>query len=326
MSLARAHSGQASVEFTIASVFLLVPLMLMVFLIGKYIDIKATVVEAARYAVFERTVFGPACDVSIPVACDGKIRNIAVATLGGSGPGLGGPGLALERGTLSRFFSAGITSSVISSLQNTLLVGSLGFVSKPFWKDQAGNELLPTAGSALGDGDVQVYAASDTLGGFRPIDAPDHALEAVILPANIVAKIPASVLGTFGVTSPIPSGFQLQFGGRFYSEVSATVKPPVGPAPFDTAVFTFSDGASLLTDSWSAPGEDYMTEQVNGVLPTALFNPITDAQETLTAGLADLSPPVPGFGLLPDLTGLQLGKITTNLPQEVPPDRLGVLP
>lgn len=53
-------SGQAATEFIIAAVFVLVPLFLIIPLIGKYIDIRHSLVQQARYEAWEYTVwFGP---------------------------------------------------------------------------------------------------------------------------------------------------------------------------------------------------------------------------------------------------------------------------
>jgi len=49
--------GQALAEFTIAAAFVLIPLFLMIPLLGKFMDMKATTIQAARYAAWERTVW-----------------------------------------------------------------------------------------------------------------------------------------------------------------------------------------------------------------------------------------------------------------------------
>jgi len=44
-------------EFTIAAAFVLVPLFLMLPLLGKFMDMKASSIQAARYAAWERTAW-----------------------------------------------------------------------------------------------------------------------------------------------------------------------------------------------------------------------------------------------------------------------------
>jgi len=52
-----AQRGQAMTEFTIAAACVLVPLFLMLPFLGKFMDMKATSIQAARYAAWERTVW-----------------------------------------------------------------------------------------------------------------------------------------------------------------------------------------------------------------------------------------------------------------------------
>ncbi|HWT71543.1 MAG TPA: TadE family protein [Oxalicibacterium sp.] len=49
--------GQAMVELVIVAGFVLVPLFLAIPLIGKYLDMRSSAVQAARYAAWERTVW-----------------------------------------------------------------------------------------------------------------------------------------------------------------------------------------------------------------------------------------------------------------------------
>lgn len=52
----RAQAGQALTEFLI-SLLALVPLFFAIAMLGKYLDIKSTVIQGARYAAWERTVW-----------------------------------------------------------------------------------------------------------------------------------------------------------------------------------------------------------------------------------------------------------------------------
>ena len=53
----RKQAGQAMTEFSIAATFVLIPLFLMIPLLGKFLDMKASTIQAARYAAWERTVW-----------------------------------------------------------------------------------------------------------------------------------------------------------------------------------------------------------------------------------------------------------------------------
>lgn len=61
-------AGQAMTEFVIGSVLFAIPMFLLIPLVGKYLDMRATAVQAARYVAWERTVFygGTSASVSWP--------------------------------------------------------------------------------------------------------------------------------------------------------------------------------------------------------------------------------------------------------------------
>lgn len=68
--------GQAMTEFLIASSFFLIPLFLGMSLIAKYIDIKQTNVQAARYEAWEYTVWYANDDVRLPLSSpDGELMS-----------------------------------------------------------------------------------------------------------------------------------------------------------------------------------------------------------------------------------------------------------
>lgn len=52
-----AEKGQAFVEFLVAAIFFLVPLILAIIVLGKFADVRHTNVMAARYATWEETVW-----------------------------------------------------------------------------------------------------------------------------------------------------------------------------------------------------------------------------------------------------------------------------
>lgn len=64
------QSGQAMTEFVIGAVLFLLPLFLILPMLGKYADIKATAAQTARYVAWERTVWfgGNSASVSWPGA------------------------------------------------------------------------------------------------------------------------------------------------------------------------------------------------------------------------------------------------------------------
>jgi hypothetical protein len=67
-SLPGKQGGQAMTEFVIGSILFLMPLFLIIPMMGKYSDVKATAAQTARYAAWERTVWygGSSASVSWP--------------------------------------------------------------------------------------------------------------------------------------------------------------------------------------------------------------------------------------------------------------------
>jgi hypothetical protein len=66
--------GQAMTEFTIAAAFVLVPLFLMLPLLGKFMDMKASSIQAARYAAWERTAWYGNSDWAVGQKSDAAIQ------------------------------------------------------------------------------------------------------------------------------------------------------------------------------------------------------------------------------------------------------------
>ena len=111
------QGGQAMVEFLIAATLVLIPMFLIVPLLGKYMDLKATAIQAARYAAWERTVWYGGTNWE-----SGEKEDIKI-----------------QREIQQRFFSATATAK-LTDLDATT-TGWGGGV-KPLWKDRAGNPML----------------------------------------------------------------------------------------------------------------------------------------------------------------------------------------
>ena len=106
------------VEFLIAATLVLIPLFLTVPLLGKYMDLKATSIQAARYAAWERTVWFGGTNWTAGEKEDIKI----------------------QREIQQRFFSDTATVKLQSTDGNATGWGGTG--PKPLWRDRAGNPML----------------------------------------------------------------------------------------------------------------------------------------------------------------------------------------
>ena len=114
--------GQAAVELVIAAAFVLVPLFLLVPMLGKYIDLQSSVLQAARYAAFQRTVW----------SASGQRNGYATATQSNAD---------IATRTILRYFS--IPGQGISSSGNTLSQ----YRPNGLWVDPANHSLLPQYGA-----------------------------------------------------------------------------------------------------------------------------------------------------------------------------------
>ena len=151
-----AQSGQALAEFTIAAATVLLPLFLIIPLLGKYMDMKASAIQAARYAAWERTVWFGSSDWTAGTKSD----------------------LEIQHEVQQRFFSDTATAK-LQSTQSSATGWAGG--PKPLWRDRGGNPML-----ANYDSDVtQAAARAQTPG----------TMDAILDPVVTVVNVVDSILG-----------------------------------------------------------------------------------------------------------------------------------
>ena len=264
--------GQAMAEMAIASAFLLVPIFLIIPLLGKYIDIKANSLQAARYAAFEGTIFA-----------SGTLRGANVATLTGT---------SLKNAIATRFF--GQSPDTLTNQQDQ---SASGYTPKNLLVDQAGKALLPSYNN---------ITESSSNG------APSFVAD----PEDSGLKVSLGALA--GLT-----GFQWDYSGLIAATVSANTQPPTatrdqswlasGAGDFDQLTLPFTSTDVLLSDAESAPSPQsnskYVYNQISSLVPLSKLSFVNGALSVLKYGI-------------PDLSGLDIGKILTDDPNEVPADRL----
>lgn len=122
----RLQRGQAMAEFTIAAAFVLIPLFLMIPLLGKFIDMKATTIQAARYAAWERTAWYGNSDWAAGQKSDSQIQS-----------------------EVQQRFFADAPNAPLRSTDKTL-TGTIG--GKPLWHDHSGASMLSSYSAGLGGG------------------------------------------------------------------------------------------------------------------------------------------------------------------------------
>lgn len=156
------ETGQSMVGTLIVGLFVLVPVFLMVPLLGKYIDLQATALQAARNAAFERTIF----------SAGGSRNGTTVAAKSNA---------TLTSQIQSRFFS---------SLDQGIRSGQPhAYSTRSLWSGTAGNALLPS----YQDVTVSLQEQSSP-------DKPDHALQDSLDGLSLItAGGPASALNFQGL-------------------------------------------------------------------------------------------------------------------------------
>ena len=113
-------------EFTIAAAFVLIPLFLMIPLLGKFMDMKATTIQAARYAAWERTAWYGSSAWAVGQKSD----------------------LEIQSEVQQRFFADAPTAPLRST--DKTQSGAVG--GKQLWHDHAGASMLSTYSAGAGQG------------------------------------------------------------------------------------------------------------------------------------------------------------------------------
>jgi hypothetical protein len=235
----RRGSGQAMVEFLIAATLVLIPMFLIVPLLGKYMDLKATAIQAARYAAWERTVFFNSTDW----------------------PAADKDDLKIQREIQQRFFSDTATAKLQSTDGNMTLWGGPKGV-KPLWRDRAGNSMLAAYDSNV----TQGVAKDDTPGLINDIlDPVVSAISFVggLLGAAFVLDMQSQYTATVNVQT-VPT--------RPIKQVIDTTAATGAVTPL------FSEKNVLIANGWSANGAAQVKKQTEGLTPTSFLqrSPISD--------------------------------------------------
>ena len=217
---------------------MLIPLFLTIPLLGKYMDLKATTIQAARYAAWERTVY---FNNSTWAAADKD-------------------DLTIQREIQQRFFSDTATVKLQSTDGNTGGWGGTG--PKPLWRDRAGNPMLVTYDSNVTQGVVK----GQTPGLINDIlDPIVSAISFVggLLGAAFVLDMNSQYTATVNVqtvqTRPI-------------KQVLDTTAATGAVTPL------FSEKNVLIANGWSANGAAQVKTQTEGLTPTSFLqrSPISD--------------------------------------------------
>lgn len=254
-----AHDGQAMTELLIAASFLLVPLILLIPLLGKYIDIRHAAIQAARYEAWEYTVWynGTTGGFSDDRP-DGYPNSLPVKTI-----------YQTEAEAMRRFFSD--TSLPLSGFD---IGGWESADRNPLWTDHRGNPLW----------DGSLDSATPPSHNEPTPDLTGGVMNAIVGIIDTIFDALAdalSLIGDVGFTAINKDGYST-------STVAAVVNVPAGLIDFgtmtgqgldesvDTFQLTFRSQAAVLTDNWNAGGLEHTTNQAGGLVPTKILDELLD--------------------------------------------------
>lgn len=242
-------------EFLICTAFALIPLFLGISLLGKYIDIKQTAIQAARYQAWEYTVWyandnEPNTGFN---AADQPIKSTAITNNEARRLFFNGPGTELD--TLA-----------ITTTANT----SGGWTGNPFWQDHTGAPLYSGVNGA--------EAGQDSSDVTPNLPIVEQVVGTILRIFDFVFGAIGSLLGlggsSVGFTAINPDGYST-------STVSMEVAVNTEFMDFEALNFNllnptndtldFVSTASVLTDGWNAGGVEHTNNQTGGTVPTTIL-------------------------------------------------------
>ncbi len=299
----RSQSGQAITEFNVTAAFLLVPLFIMIPLLGKYIDMKHSSVQAARYMAWERTVWFE--DKTKP-------QNTSTAQVKSQNQ--------LVKETQQRIFS-GVT-------EDSLAGGDLNIL----WNDR-GNSIIKSSDdievSFLNGGNEDVLQMDDDDNPANDKQSYSYkfielASEGIGITANAMGELLSSAIRAFnGVVNLVAPGAprlpqpkrpdvmsKFQFKGYYRSDIKMNIDNNQYENIFKSKAPVITSQASVLTDSWVVEGNNQFAKWTDSFVPFSplrtIFEPIKTA--FTLGGIEALKTIAPA----PEFADLNFGYVDTD--------------
>ncbi len=249
------QNGQAMTEFVVVAAFVLIPMLLLVPILGKHIDIKHKSIQAARYEAWEYTAWNKGN--SNRTRAD---RFPASRFLGyGSNPIPEKNYTELKIEANKRFYSA--PGSVIKRDDLT----KTSFTVNPLWEDHRGTPLLDGFDTGKIVLEQNTPDATGIVTGF----------------VGAVGDISRFLSGLLATVS-IQAGFtQIDMKGKFVGRSKATMQGLRWAADSYENEQNFEHQAAVMSSAWSAGGKKHTEYQVRGLVASSLLdieaiNPIRD--------------------------------------------------
>lgn len=273
--------GQATVEFLVAAAFVLIPMAVLAPMLGKYIDAKQKVEQAARYAAWERTVWYEKLPPTAPVKTQKSDEAVLIEAQ-------------------VRVFGGRYQS------------GSLKGKHRGIYHGQGQR-------NASFDLDPLLYFAHGTQSGYRPIlreqdKATSNQMRRYLSSDTAEIKTPGVAPGMDTVfkgiqalSNVLPSlgKFDINNRGAHTATVSVKLDVPGNMPEFANQNLTLTRSHTLVTDAWNAGGPKHTKQRVEGLVPLSSLNGgyIKDIQKLL-----GISVPVLGNPFRP-IAYLEFGRV-----------------
>jgi Tfp pilus assembly protein PilV len=262
-------SGQAMTETLITSAMVLVPLLLLIPLLGKYIDIKHATIQSARYQAWEYTVWYSSDDERDAPLSTAERSTGFVNGNGNSLDNISKTTAQTQTEARRRFFSE--TNTPISNGDKT------GDWRKDernrLWTDHRGESLVL---DNFSDASPTPSAAT-----------PDLTFGVLNLILDVISAITEAMAWALGAIGSDVGFTMINTDGYSKSQVSFPAAAPAGlidfPNPitglFDNSTLNlnFTGTASVLTDGWNTGGLGHTINQTGGLVITKMFAELIEA-------------------------------------------------
>ena len=284
------QTGQAMTETLITASTVLVPMLLLIPLLGKYIDIKHATIQAARYEAWEYSVWYSNNAVRTGPWSSGE-RSSGFQDLNGHDlPQPVKSVTALQQESRQRFFSQ--TNMPITSTDAT--DGWKNDNARLLWQDHRGN--------LLWEGDIPSGTKTKS-----SASTPDYSGGVLNTLLDIIDAVFGAIAYAMKLVGSDVGFTAINTDGLSKSDLIVPVSAPVGLIDFATITDTggvddsttaqdleFEASAAVLTDGWNAGGLMHTTNQVGGLTPTKILDSLVDT----------LLNSVPGLGIAWDVVTL----------------------
>lgn len=267
--------GQAMTELSVAAAAVLVPLLLIVPAIGKFIDMRHAAIQAARYQAWEYTVwYAEDCNrtpfqafSTTPQECPMSGFDVA----GETQPFKDRPTTAAE--SISNFLDTPDGSGLAAATPGA----GLPTPTNNLWFDHTGEQIYR-------DVVVANPISSSTPDGIPVLT---DILEVVLGAVEFIFGAFGSVLGLLGSDA----GFDaintdgLATGAITLTMDSAAIRELLSPVDgsADLPPLTFEGEAAVLTDGWNAGGREHTYNQASGMIVTSGLRAFQDLPVLSTA-------------------------------------------